>query len=71
MNELTSLLHAYSSTPVRGTKLGHCKLSLEEAQDVKNRHWRGESLRAIAKHYGCCHRTILNVIRGHCAYGRV
>lgn len=67
MNELTSVLKTLP-TPVTKTPLGRCKLSLEEARDAKQRYERGEPLRAIAEDYGCCHRTILNVVRGHCGY---
>lgn len=71
MNELTFLLHTYANMPKRETEtqLGRCKMSAEEAKEIKQRHERGEPLRAIARHYGCCHRTVMNVVRGHCGYG--
>ena len=67
MNELISVLKTLP-TPATKTPPGRCKLSLEEAREAKQRYKRGETLRAIAEHYGCCHRTILNVVRGHCGY---
>ncbi len=67
MNELTSVLKTLP-TPATKTPLGRCKLSLEEAREAKQRYERGETLRAIAEHYGCCHATIMNVVHGNFRY---
>lgn len=67
MNELISMLETLPAH-VTKTPLGRCKLSLEEAREAKQRYERGETLRAIAEHYGCCHATIMNVVRGNFRY---